>query len=39
MGRPKGETNITHSKEEKLSLVKRVLNGETTAELDKERGC
>lgn len=38
MGRPKGGTNITHSKEEKLSLVKRVLNGETTAALGREKG-
>ena len=37
MGRPKGGTNITHSKEEKLSLVKRVLNGETTVALGREK--
>ena len=28
MGRPKGGTNKSHSKEEKLTLVKRVLEGE-----------
>ena len=38
IGRPKGGTNITHSKEEKLSLVKRVLSGETTAALGREKG-
>ena len=38
MGRPKGGTNITHSKEEKLSMVKRVLNGETTAAIGREKG-
>ena len=38
MGRPKGGTNISHSKEEKLSIVKRVLKGETTAALGREKG-
>lgn len=38
MGRPKGGTNITHSKEEKLSIVKRFLNGETTVVLGREKG-
>lgn len=34
MERPKGGTNISHSREEKLSIIKRVLKGETTAALD-----
>lgn len=38
MGRPKGGTNISHSKEEKLALVKRNLAGETTAALERESG-
>lgn len=38
MGRPKGGTNISHSKEEKLALVKRNLAGETTASLQRETG-
>lgn len=38
MGRPKGGTNITHSKEEKLKLVKRMLNGESCVQLQKETG-
>lgn len=38
MGRPKGGNNRTHSKEEKLTLVKRKLSGETTASLEKETG-
>ena len=38
MGRPKGGTNITHSKEEKLALVKRNLAGETTMSLERETG-
>lgn len=38
MGRPKGGTNINHSKEEKLSLVKRMLNGESGRSLEKESG-
>ena len=38
MGRPKGGRNITHSKEEKLKLVKRTLNGESGVQLQKETG-
>lgn len=38
MGRPKGGKNRNHSKEEKLKLVKRVLNGETLRSLEKESG-
>ena len=38
MGRPKGGTNKSHSKEEKLSLVKRNLLGETTASIERETG-
>ena len=38
MGRPKGGTNTSHSKEEKLSLVLRNLNGETTKSLERETG-
>ncbi len=38
MGRPKGGTNKTHSKEEKLVLVLRNLNGETTSSLERETG-
>ena len=38
MGRPKGGTNTTHSKEEKMALVKRMLNGETGIQLQKETG-
>ena len=38
MGRPKGGTNTTHSKEEKMVLVKRMLNGETGTQLQKETG-
>ena len=38
MGRPKGGTNKSHSKEEKLALVMRNLAGETTAELTRETG-
>lgn len=38
MGRPKGGRNINHSKEEKLALVKRNLNGETAESLEKETG-
>ena len=38
MGRPKGGTNATHSKEEKLALVKRNLAGEQASELEKETG-
>ena len=36
MGRPKGGTNISHSKEEKLELVKRNLAGETTRKISLE---
>lgn len=38
MGRPKGGTNTSHSKEEKLALVLRNLNGETTKSLGRESG-
>ncbi len=38
MGRPKGGTNKNHSKEEKLELVKRNLNGESTKSLSRETG-
>ena len=38
MGRPKGGTNKSHSKEEKLALVKRNLNGESIRSLEKETG-
>ena len=38
MGRPKGGTNISHSKEEKLALVLRNLSGETTVSLERETG-
>ena len=38
MGRPKGGTNITHSKEEKLALVKRNLAGESLMALERETG-
>lgn len=38
MGRPKGGTNKSHSKEEKLALVKRNLAGETTCALSRESG-
>lgn len=38
MGRPKGGTNISHYKEEKLALVKRVLAGETLRKLERETG-
>ncbi len=38
MGRPKGGTNRSHSKEEKLALVKRNLSGETARKLEKESG-
>ena len=38
MGRPKGGTNTNHSKEEKLSLVKRMLNGESGRQLEQETG-
>ena len=38
MGRPKGGTNKSHSKEEKLALVKRNLNGESLKSLERETG-
>ncbi len=38
MGRPRGGTNISHSKEEKLALVKRNLAGETAQSLERETG-
>lgn len=38
MGRPKGGTNTHHTKEEKLALVLRNLNGETLRSLGRETG-
>ena len=38
MGRPKGGKNTIHSKEEKLGLVKRNLEGETCVSLERETG-
>ena len=38
MGRPKGGTNNSHSKEEKLTLVLRNLAGETLTSLERESG-
>ncbi len=38
MGRPKGGTNVSHSKEEKVVLVKRMLAGESGRQLEKETG-
>ena len=38
MGRPKGGTNKSHSKEEKLALVMRNLAGEAAADLQRETG-
>ena len=38
MGRPKGGSNINHSKEEKLALVLRNLSGETAMDLERETG-
>ena len=38
MGRPKGGTNTSHSKEEKLALVLRNLSGETARALERETG-
>ncbi len=38
MGRPKGGTNVSHSKEEKLGLVLRNLAGETANSLERETG-
>ena len=37
-GRPKGGTNRSHSKEEKLEIVKRNLSGEMTSHLARETG-
>ena len=38
MGRPKGGTNVSHSKEEKLALVLRNLAGESLMSLQRETG-
>lgn len=38
MGRSKGGKNTSHSKEEKLRLVKRNLSGETLLSLERETG-
>lgn len=38
MGRPKGGKNKSHSKEEKLALVLRNLEGETLLSLERETG-
>ena len=38
MGRPKGGKNTSHSKEEKLRLVKRNLSGETALENRRKPG-
>lgn len=38
MGRPKGGTNKSHSKEEKLALVLRNIEGETLRSLERETG-
>lgn len=38
MGRPKGGTNTHHTKEEKLALVLRNLNGESLLSLERETG-
>ena len=38
MGRPKGGKNNHHTKEEKLILVQRVLNGETLRTIEREMG-
>ena len=38
MGRPKGGTNNNHSKEEKLALVKRNLEGETLTSIERDTG-
>ena len=38
MGRPKGGTNTHHTKEEKLALVLRNLNGESLVSLERETG-
>lgn len=38
MGRPKGGLNTSHSKEEKLALVKRNITGEAASRIEKETG-
>ena len=38
MGRPKGGTNNNHSKEEKMALVKRNLEGETLRSIERDTG-
>ena len=38
MGRSKGGTNTTHSKEEKLSVVMRNLKGESGREIERDTG-
>ena len=38
MGRPKGGTNKSHSKEDESALVKRNLAGETLTALERETG-
>ena len=38
MGRPKGGSNVSHSKEEKLALVLRNLSGESLLNLQRETG-
>ena len=38
MGRPKGGINVSHSKEEKLALVLRNLDGESLMSLQRETG-
>ena len=38
MGRPKGGTNKSHSKDEKLALVKRNLEGETLTSIERATG-
>lgn len=38
MGRPKGGTNKSHSKEEKLELVKRIIAGEVQSIISRETG-
>ena len=38
MGRPKGGTNKSHSKDEKLALVKRNLSGETLTSIERDTG-
>lgn len=38
MGRPKGGTNKSHSKEEKIALVKRIITGEMQSNISRESG-